>query len=144
MCSKRWVIEYWVIGYYTWLLCLLWQSSAYPDILTYIHVFLNRIVLQQSTMCTLSTALSPGHDLPSLHLVCVRLQSPQASYTGLSQCRHVVRLFLFRRLLFAYCISLLTLHLLLQEISDYMSPACHEQVRVGLLSSTLRPHTLVP
>jgi hypothetical protein len=40
---------------------------------------------------------------------------------GFGQCRNVVRLFLFRRLLFVYCISLLTLHLVLQELSGCMS-----------------------
>jgi hypothetical protein len=41
---------------------------------------------------------------------------------GLGHCRHVVRLFfLFLRLLFVYCSSLLTLHLVLQELSGCMS-----------------------
>ncbi len=45
---------------------------------------------QQSSIYTLSTSLSLWHDLPPLHPVCEKLQSPQALALWLSQHRHIL------------------------------------------------------
>ena len=85
-----WVLSHWVLHMID-ILCLLWHSR-YTHILVYScnSVFLHRIVLQQSIMCTISTSLSPGQDLPSLHLLCVRIQSPHVVSPCLSWHRHLI------------------------------------------------------
>ncbi len=52
-------------------------------------VYLSVQSITHCIMCTLSTSLSPGHDLPPPHLVCVRLQSPLPFPPCLSQHRHL-------------------------------------------------------